>query len=69
MVNQAEAVISYPSPPSASGDAFTVAFGPTQPPAPIGETPNSAVAEAPLAHYPHGAAPDELTLLHERISP
>jgi hypothetical protein len=70
MVNQATgAVISYPSTPSANGNAFALAYGSTQPPPPSGETPISSVAESPRPPYLDGAAPNESALLHERISP
>jgi hypothetical protein len=38
LMEQNDAVISYPSAPSASGDAFAVAYGSTQPSAPTGAT-------------------------------
>ncbi len=63
LMNQNGTITSYPSQPSASGDAFTVAYGATQPLPPTGETPIISGSGLLRQSLFTAATPAERTLL------
>ncbi len=69
LMQQNGVVTSYPSAPSASGDAFALAYGSSQPSPPVGDTPLITRSETPRQNL-RLATPEELSLLRGRfVSP
>lgn len=69
LMQQNGVVTSYPSAPSASGDAFALAYGSSQPSPPVGDRPLITRSETPRQNV-RLATPEELSLLRGRfVSP